>query len=66
MEKRRRNGWRERERESNREGVRQRDVAALGAAAAASEDLSLTPQMECERPLPMAAAHKCHGQREDM
>lgn len=29
--------------------------------------LSLTPQMmECERTLPMAAALKCHHQREDM
>lgn len=52
--------------ESNREGVRHRDVAALGTAVAASEDSSLTTQMECERTLPMATAHKSHDQREDM
>lgn len=62
MERRRRNGWRE----SNREGARHRDVAALGTAAAASEDWALTTQMECERTLPKTTAHKCHEQREDL
>lgn len=60
MERRRRNGWRE----GNRERVRHQDVAALGTAAAASEDPSLTTQ--CERMLPKTTAHKCHDQREDM
>lgn len=49
-----------------REGVRHRDVTALGTAAAASEDLSLRTEMECERTLPMTTPHKRHDQREDM